>query len=227
MENILVLAAHPDDETLGCGGTILRYVADGYKVFCLAMTNGVGSRKNKNNNKFILERKKSFIKASKILSFYPLLDESFKFQDNQMDKHSLLEVIKVIENVKDKIKPKIIFTHHVSDLNIDHSIVTKAALTAFRPQENETWTHIFSYEVPSATDYSYHVKKDRFHPNTYVAIDKFWKKKEKALRAYSFELRKYPHSRSLKKIKSLNEYRGGESGIKMAESFCLLREIKK
>jgi len=225
--NILILAAHPDDETLGCGGTILKYASEGYKIFCLAMTNGINSREYKKKDSYIIERKKNFIKASKILNFKPLLDESFQFEDNQMDSYPLLKIIKVIEKVKKKIQPKIIFTHHPFDLNVDHCIVTKAALTAFRPQNDEKWTNIFTYEVPSSTDYNYQTNEERFNPNTYFAIDKFWKKKEKALNIYNSELKKYPHSRSLKKIKNLNEFRGGESGLKLAESFCLLKEIKR
>ena len=144
-----------------------------------------------------------------------------------MDSVPLLEIVKFIEEVKDKYDPDIIYSHSPSDLNVDHKVVTSATLTAFRPQPGEKNSEIRLFEVPSATDYSIEELEGFFNPNLFINIGNFWQSKLDALTCYDTEIRDYPHSRSYKKIESLAQYRGSQSGLELAEAFVLVRKINK
>ena len=226
-KRVLICVAHPDDETIGCGGAIAHHIKDKDKVYCLYMTNGVGARHSKTKEKLIHERRKNSLLASKILGFEWLLDCCGDFPDNAMDKVKLLDVVRIIEKAKKKIMPHIIYTHNPHDLNVDHRTVAEATLTAFRPQTKEVWKKILAFEVPSSTDFAYFKKNKTFQPNYFLDIEKFWKKKKKALQAYSTEIKKFPNSRSLKGIEILSKFRGMQNGLPQAEAFQLLKELNK
>ena len=219
---ILFVVAHTDDETIGSGGTIAKHNSIGDKVFAMSFTDGISSRKKK-QNKQIEQRLKASIKASKILGFKWV--KNLNYPDNELDSISLIKIIKEIERVKKIIQPDIVYTHCFSDLNIDHRIVAQATLTAFRPEPNEKLKELRTFEIPSSTDFSSSKFKKLFSPNIFVSIDKFWKKKFKALKSYNYEMKKEPHSRSIKGIHNLAKIRGNQSGLKLAESFELIRKI--
>jgi LmbE family N-acetylglucosaminyl deacetylase len=223
-KNILVVVAHTDDETLGLGGTIARHSSMGDNVYGIAMTDGVSARNNRTNQKIKI-RKKASISAGKIIGLKWIRGGSFA--DNGMDNVPLLKIIKVIENAKSKINPSLIYTHCSNDLNIDHRIVCEATLTAFRPQPNESWTEIRTFEVPSSTDYGHRSITGFFHPNLYVNISNTWDKKLKALTKYKMEMRDKPHSRSLEGLKNLAKYRGNQVGLQYAEAFEIIRKIQR
>jgi LmbE family N-acetylglucosaminyl deacetylase len=225
-ENILICVAHRDDETLGCGGIIQKHILNKDNVYCISMTDGVSSRLHKNLDLKKKNRIANSIKASKILGF-KWIDIDEKFPDNQLDKVALLKIIKVIEKIKKKIKPTIIYTHNPGDLNIDHRIVTDAVMTAFRPQAKENWKKIIAFEIPSSTDYSYYDKNKIFVPNYILNIEKFWIKKKLALLAYKSEIQQFPNSRSMQGIYNLAKMRGVQNGIKLAEAFNILKEINR
>jgi len=109
---------------------------------------------------------------------------------------------------------------------VDHRIISVATSTAFRPQTNEKWEKILSFEIPSSTDFSNDVNNS-FKPNYFVDVKKFWKLKMKALKAYKQEIRMQPHSRSFEGIENLAKLRGNQSGQSFTESFQILREIKR
>ena len=152
---ILVVVAHPDDETIGMGATIKKHVNNGDKVHVVSMTDGVSSRDGV-ESKSILDRKKSAKLASEHLGFS--WEKNFDFDDNAMDKYPLLEIIKSIELVKKNIDPDIVYTHSGADLNIDHRVVANAVITVFRPQPNEKCNEIRLFEVASATDWRVNVR---------------------------------------------------------------------
>lgn len=224
-KKILIVVAHRDDETFGCGGTIAKLAKEKNEIFVISMTDGVSSR-NQSKNLEIKKRYKNSLLSSRILGFKWLENLSGKFGDNKMDNENILEVIKLIEKAKKKINPELVFTHFPDDLNIDHQIVANATLTAFRPKAGEKCEKIIAFEVASSTDYA-SFKKKIFTPNYYINIEKFWKKKKLALKAYKQEVMKYPNSRSLKGIENLAKYRGNQIGLKMAESFQILRIIDR
>ncbi len=219
---VLVLAAHPDDETIGLGGTIAKHVEAGDKVYGKFFTNGLTARSNQ-SKEIINERFEAALKASDIIGLDWI--QHSNFPDNKLDTVPLLEIVKVIENLKKEINPKIIYTHSAADLNIDHRIITEAALTAFRPQAGEIYEEIRLYEVQSATDYSHPKITKAFEPNLFIDISETFDKKIDALLEYKDELKKIPNSRSIEGIKNLAKYRGFQVGIKYAEAFEVVRRI--
>jgi len=151
-KNILVVAAHPDDEVLGCGGTIVRHVDNGDKVFILFLSDGVTSRINYSDKNDKLMRIKAGIDASICLGVEA--PQFLNLPDNKMDTIPFLNVVQEVEKVISKIKPSVVYTHHAGDLNIDHQITHKAVMTAARPQPDCLIHEIYSFEVLSSTEWS-------------------------------------------------------------------------
>ena len=182
-KKILIIAAHPDDEVLGCGGTIARHVQSKDEVNIVFLSDGVSSRKKLNQS--IEERNASAFKASEILGIKP--PKFLNFPDNKMDTIALLEIVKKLEKVIYKIKPEIIYTHHIGDLNVDHRITHQAVMTACRPQPNFSVKKILSFEVLSSTEWNSHSFGNYFHPNYFVNITEQIPIKMQALKAYGCE----------------------------------------
>ena len=227
MKTILVISAHPDDEVLGCGGTIAKHVYDGNEVHVLILAEGVTSRDDKRDRKRreqdIRKLKDMANEAHKILGICStkLLD----FPDNRMDSVDLLDVIKVIENKISEINPEIIYTHHSNDLNVDHRITHQAVFTACRPEPGAIVKKIYCFEVPSSTEWEAHMAKTPFMPNTFVDISDTLEQKLDALKAYKSEMKPWPHSRSIKAVAHLARWRGASVGFEAAEAFSLSRDL--
>ncbi|OUW35607.1 MAG: GlcNAc-PI de-N-acetylase [Verrucomicrobia bacterium TMED175] len=222
-KKVLVVVAHSDDETISMGGTIKKHFNLGDIIYVMSMTDGISSRDNSNENE-ILIRKNSAKKASSILGFE--WTECFDFKDNAMDSHPLLEIVKSIEKVKKIFNPDLVYTHSVSDLNIDHNIVSRAVLTAFRPTPEESCKEIRLFEVSSSTDFGVASLNGSFNPNLFIDIKDTWDSKQEALKAYSSEIRAYPHSRSIEGIKNLAKNRGNQVGYELVEAFEVVRKIE-
>ncbi len=218
-KKILIIAAHPDDEILGCGGVISKFKRNN-KIQVLFLTDGVSARK-KDNNKINIRRNECL----KLFKFLKIKNPIFfDFSDNELDKSTLLNIVKKIEPVIQKFKPNIIFTHYEHCLNIDHKIAYQATITATRPlKKNHFIEQIISYEVPSSTEWRLS-NKYTFIPNVYFDISKEIKNKINYLKFYKSELKKFPHSRSIKGIKTFASFRGLASGFSYAEAFLLVRK---
>ena len=224
-KRILIVAAHPDDEVLGCGGTITKSTAQGCKVYIVFITNGVASRnrKKRDTKNEVNERKAAAIKACKIMGAEK--PNFLDFQDNQLDKYPLLKIVKTVEKFIKKYSPSVIFSHYSGDLNIDHQIVSKAVVTACRPQKQSTVKNLLFFEVPSSTEWQITKSSKTFNPNWFEDISSVIKKKLNALQAYKSELRKWPHPRSKKGVEVLALWRGATIGVEAAEAFILGRKI--
>ena len=224
-KKILVVAAHPDDEVLGCGGTLYKFSKLGYKINILFLSNGVSARNivNKKMQKNISLRRKSAQNAGKILGINKI--DFFDLPDNKFDSVPLLRIIKLIEQSIKEHDPSIIFTHYDNDLNIDHKITSQATITATRPYLNSSLKKLLLFEVLSSSEWNFGTSSKSFSPNYFVNIEKEIKIKQKAMKCYNQELRKWPHPRSLEGIKNLAKIRGSISGLKFAESFISIREI--
>ena len=224
-KGILIVAAHPDDEILGCGGTVARLVKEGYEAYTLILGEGITSRDEKRSiekRKIELSQlKKQAIKANTILGVKEVF--FFDFPDNRFDTIPLLDIVKVIEKIKNQIKPQIIFTHYKNDLNIDHQITYNAVIAATRPMAREAVKEIYSFEVPSSTEWYYPLS---FSPDVFFDITETLKYKLKAMGFYQSELRKFPYPRSLENIKLNAEYWGVRVGVRYAEAFKNVRIIK-
>jgi LmbE family N-acetylglucosaminyl deacetylase len=221
-KKILVVAAHPDDELLGCGGSLIKLSKKKYEIFALFFTDGVSAR-DKKNKKIILNRKNNSLKSLKIMGVKNT--KFLSYPDNNLDKVSLIKIVKEIENVIFKFKPETIFTHSNVDLNIDHEIISRAVVTASRPKPNFSVKMILLFETLSSTEWNFYYKKKSFNPNYFIDITSTIDKKIKAAKAYKNEINAWPHPRSIKGIKNLAKYRGQSVGLKYAEAFYLLRHI--
>ena len=218
-KKILIIAAHPDDEILGCGGTISKLKNENC-IEVLFMTNGVSSRKK--NKKQILRRKKAYLNLFKHLSLP--VPKNFNLPDNEMDKIPLLKIVKKIEQKIRSYRPDTIITHYSHCLNVDHKITYEAVITACRPVNELSVKKILSFEIPSSTDWALYKGKN-FQPNYFIDISKHIKNKINLIKFYKEELRSYPHSRSIPAIKALASFRGVSCGVKYAEGFYLNRFI--
>ena len=218
MKRVLILCAHPDDEALGCGGTIYKHSSAGDLVKLIVMTNGEDARAVVNE-----EREDYLKKSCKILGIESV--HSFNFPDNKMDSVPLLDIIQEIEEDCLNFDPHIVYTHALQDLNIDHQITHQVAMTIFRPLPNTSLESIFTFEVPSSTEWASHSSRLEFSPNHFINIEESYDKKMEALKAYDAEMRDYPHSRSYEYVEALCTVRGAQVGLKKAESFFCERSI--
>ncbi|HBH45838.1 MAG TPA: GlcNAc-PI de-N-acetylase [Candidatus Jacksonbacteria bacterium] len=216
--NILLIAAHPDDEILGAGGTLLKHSREKDSVNLLILGDGITSRDIHSDVK---ARQHQAKRAAKALGARRLILKSLP--DNQFDTIPLLEITKIIEQAIIEIKPQIIYTHHLHDLNIDHQLTAQAVLTACRPQPDFCVKKILSFETPSATEWQFKEPSSIFCPNVYNNITEFIDLKINILKIYQSELRQYPHPRSTQGIKILARYRGQEVGFAYAEAFQIIR----
>jgi len=224
-KTILIVAAHPDDEVLGCGGTIARLIKEGFEVYTLILGEGITSRDDmrdrKRREEEITELKGEAKEANKILGVKEVF--FYDFPDNRFDTVPFLDIVKVIEKVKNSINPEIIFTHYEMDLNIDHQITYRAVITATRPLKEETVKEIYSFEIPSSTEWRYPLN---FSPDVFFDISTTIDIKIKALEKYKTELKKYPHSRSLEGVKLIAKNWGIKVGLEYVEAFKVVRILK-
>ena len=220
MTKIAVIAAHPDDEVLGCGATIARHVALGDEVHVLLMTDGVSARGE--SGAAADGRRRAMEQALSILGVktWRLLD----LPDNEMDSRPLLKIIQAIEPMIEEMDPSIIYTHFHGDLNVDHRITHQAVMTACRPQPGCSVTEIFCFEVPSSTDWA-GSGQAMFQPNVFVDVTDHWDIKARALNAYSLEMRTAPHARSIDALDMLSRTRGASVGMQRAEAFVCMRRL--
>lgn len=212
---ILIIAPHPDDEVLGCGGTINKYAQAGDQVFLCLITKAYTPDWSE---KFINNRKKEIAKANKVLGIKKtfLLD----LPTVKLDTLAQKELNHKIGDVVSAVKPDILYLPFGGDLNRDHRLVFEAGLVSARPIGNKI-KKILSYETLSETEWGL----NHFAPTVFQDISKTLKNKLKAMSCYKSELRQYPHPRSLKGITILANKRGLESGLNAAEAFILIKEI--
>ena len=224
-KKILIVAAHPDDEVLGCFGTVSKLIKEGYEAYTLILGEGKTSRldtRKIEENKEQLEILNDEIKkANDIIGIKKCF--VYDFPDNRFDSVDLLDIIKVISKIKEEIKPDIIFTHYQNDLNIDHKITYQAVITATRPIENESVKEIYSFEILSSTEWQYPIS---FSPDVFFDIQDTIELKLNAMQCYKSELCLYPHPRSLVGIELNAKYNGMRVGKNYVEAFKSVRVIK-
>ncbi len=223
--NVLIVAAHPDDEVLGCGGTAAKLSAEGHAVYCAIMGQGIASRNNVGNDfSTQLDQLHSDAKnAADILGFKKI--QFFDFPDNRFDSLPLLDLIKPIESLIEKIEPTVVYTHHPSDLNIDHCYTFRAVLTAIRPMQGTPVKELYSFEIPSSTEWSFGKIATPFSPNTFLDIENTLETKIKAMEQYSTEKRSFPHPRSQEALQAVAKHWGSTAGLLAAEPFELIFKI--
>jgi len=209
--NILILAPHPDDETIGMGGTIKKLNKLGHKIFLCIISDGASSKDGDKKKSKI--RKDDCKKVGKFLGVARII--FLNFPDTRLMEIPQVEINSSIEDIIKKTNPEILFIPPENDLHTDHSKVHNCALVASRSLTNQI-KHIYSYEILG------HVKTP-FLPNVFIDIEKFLSKKITAFKMYKSEQKEFPHHRSIKSIENLAIRRGVESGLKFAEAFRLIR----
>ena len=224
----LVVAAHPDDEVLGCGGTIARHADAGDQVQVLIVAEGATSRQEQRNRLDAGDELSALAQAAQqagaILGAQGV--ELLDLPDNRLDSLDRLDLIKRIEQHIDRHQPQLVYVHHAGDVNVDHRRLHEAVVTACRPTPGQPVRRLLSFEVASSTEWQPPGSAPPFQPNWFVDISAQWPRKREALAAYASEMRPWPHARSLEALEHLARWRGAQVGVAAAEAFCLLRELR-
>lgn len=224
MKNVLIIAPHPDDEILGCGGIMAKYVAKGMNVYVAIVTNGhLGAPElfpKEGTEKVRSEAKESHkylgIKETFFLDF-PVL--------NLVSKPSY-KLSMAISSIIKKLQIDTLYIPHRGDIHEDHKVTFEATLVAARPVNNNSVKRIYAYETLSETEWSAPYGDNSFIPTVFENISEFIELKKKAFQFFTTQEKKFPHPRSLKTIEVLSNYRGATVGVPNAEAFMLIREIK-
>jgi N-acetylglucosamine malate deacetylase 1 len=220
-QNVLVVAAHPDDEILGLGGALGRHVADGDNVHVIIAGEGPTARGDTNVSQEAFAAAQA---AAKVLGVYePSL---LGLPDNRLDTLALLEIIQPIESAIQSLAPRVVYTHCGTDLNSDHRIIHQATVTACRPLPGSPVRQLYAFETVSSTEWSTAAMGAGFQPTHFVDISDFWGQKRSALECYANEMRLFPHARSYEAVEALAVLRGSQSGVGMAEAFETLLYIR-
>lgn len=221
-KTVLVVAAHADDEAMGCGGAIAKHIAAYDTVNVVFVADGVTSRINVENDE-IARRQQAAENAHRILG----INATFflGLPDNRLDSLPLLDIVRPIEAIISELSPEIIYTHHCGDLNVDHRLVHQAVMTACRPLPGCSVREILVFEVMSSTEWS-SSGLTPFLPNLFVDISRHIDTKMQALAAYSLEMHVPPHSRSVEHLQHLAQHRGNCVGVAAAEAFMVMRVLR-
>ena len=226
-DSVLVVAAHPDDEVLGCGGTIARHADEGAQVQVLIVAEGATSRQEQRNRNEATDELSALAQAAQkvgtILGAKEV--ELLDLPDNRLDSLDRLDLIKQIELRIARHQPQVVYTHHAGDVNIDHRRLHEAVVTACRPAPVQPVKRLLSFEVASSTEWQPPGSAPAFQPNWFVDISAQWLRKREALEAYASEMRSWPHARSIQALEHLARWRGAQVGVAAAEAFCLLRQL--
>ncbi len=221
---LLTVAAHPDDETLGAGGTMAWHAARGDTVWAIVLADGASSRHDK-----VEQQAECARNAAEILGIDRLV--MVGLPDQRLDTLSLLDVITPIEEVIAELQPDVVLTHFPGDVNEDHRLVARATLVATRPVPGTPVSRVCSFEIASSTDWAPPIPGSIFAPNLFVDISETLETKLTAMKAYAethiSELKAYPHPRSIEALTAYAQRHGAASGLLAAEPFMLLRESAK
>ena len=227
-DRVLVIAAHPDDEVLGCGGAIARLAREGHEVHIAILGEGVTSRYQGREKADQTEVRELRARAHEVAALLGARDLIMcDLPDNRFDTIPLLDVVKTVEGFVDGIRPRAIYTHHGGDLNIDHAVVHRAVLTATRPIPGCSVKDIYTFEVPSSTEWSFGQFATPFQPLVFVDIRETLGVKLQAMQLYGSECRAFPHPRSSDVVKAMAQRWGSVVGLQAVEAFGLVRSVRQ
>ncbi len=221
MNKVLVIAVHPDDETLGCGGTLLKHKASGDEVHWLIATD---IKESEGFNKtMVLKRNAEIKEVEKLFDFNSV--NKLSLSTMKVDEYSVSELISKISSVVNKVKPNIIYLPFKGDVHSDHKHIFDAAYSCTKSFRYPFVKKIYMMETLSETEFSSNIQTGGFIPNVFIDISKFIDKKIKIMKAYNNEISKHPFPRSERNIRALATFRGASAGCEYSESFMLIKEI--
>lgn len=223
---ILVIAAHPDDEVYGMGGTIARLSAEGNEVHVLIVTDGCTAQYAGRPDlpEIVAQKHREALEANEILGVKKV--HFGTFPDMKLDTVPHVDLNRLIEDAVNAVRPEAVYTHFYGDVNLDHQTVYRSALVAVRPVSGQCVKELYCYQTPSSTEWSPQLAQTAFLPNVMVDISDFETAKEQALLAYQTEVRVYPHPRSPQYVRETDRARGLQWGLGSSEAFMLLRKIR-
>jgi LmbE family N-acetylglucosaminyl deacetylase len=221
MKKILAVAVHPDDETLGCGGALLKHKNNGDDIYWLIITSidvENGWEKDK-----VESRRREIDSVSKMYGF--CVTHSLNFPTTRLDTIPMKDLISEISKIIQKVEPDIIYVPNRSDIHTDHQVAFKAIMSCTKVFRNSFIRKILMYECLSETEFSPSLQTDVFIPNVFVDITGFLEEKIKIMKMYRGEMGTFPFPRSEENIRALAMYRGATAGVEAAEAFVLLKEV--
>jgi LmbE family N-acetylglucosaminyl deacetylase len=225
--SVLVVAAHPDDEILGCGGTMTRLAREGHEVRIAILAEGMSSRYAHREDADQQQLQHLHARAQQAADKVGAKELVLcKLPDNRLDTVPLLDVVKTVEDLVARFRPEIIYTHHPGDLNVDHGVIHRAVLTATRPMTGQSVRDVYAFEVPSSTEWAFQRLEPSFRPNVFVDIADSLETKIAALACYDTETRKFPHPRSPEALRAIATRWGSVVGLQAAEAFELIRSVR-
>jgi len=217
---VVALAAHPDDELLGLGGTLARHADAGDEVVAVIASEGASSRYAAGADSTLMASARA---AARVLG---LRDVRFLgLPDQRLDEPPILEIIRPIEGALRELAPDIVYVHHWGDLNRDHRVVHEATLVACRPVGDAYPRAVYCFETPSSSEWAAPDPQSCFAPNRFVDVTATIERKLEAMRCYETELRPAPHPRSIDALRTRAAYWGQTVGLAFAEPFVTLREV--
>ncbi len=224
--SVLCVAAHPDDEVLGAGGTLARHAADGEDVHVCILSDGVTSRYDdpESATEEIQQRRNRARRACETLGATVSLHE---YPDNQFDTVALLNLVQTVEAEIAEHEPRVVYTHHYGDLNVDHELACRATVTATRPLADSSVERVLAFETLSATEWSVPSPENAFQPQEFVNVDGYLSTKLDALAVYERELREPPHPRTPETVEQNARVWGAKAGVPAAEPFEVLRAVRR
>lgn len=228
--NVLVFAPHPDDEVLGCGGTIARYIKEGNDVYVCVVTSGFPPIYEKDyqlaqENGWPHVQYPDIMKAHKLLG----IKETFflQFPTVMLETVPRYELNGKIGKLVQRLKPEVVFIPHFGDMQRDHTLVSEAVMVAVRPKYDGTVRYVYSYETLSETEWNIPHATNAFIPNTFVDIEPYLEKKKEAMSCFTTQICEFPNPRSIEAVEALAKFRGSTMGAKAAEAFALIREYRR
>jgi LmbE family N-acetylglucosaminyl deacetylase len=222
MNKVLVVAVHPDDETLGCGGTLLKHKDIGDEIHWMIATD----IRNLDifDESLVKERDGEICKVERIYGFDSV--NMLGLSATKVDQNSVSELILKISSVFDKVKPNIIYLPFKGDVHSDHKYIFDATYSCTKSFRYPFIKKIYMMETLSETEFSVSTKENSFIPNVFVDVSNYMDKKIEAMNIYKSEIGSHPFPRSEINIRALATFRGATSNCNYAESFMLIKEIK-
>ncbi len=223
MRNVIVISAHPDDEIIGAGGTLLKHIANGDKLFWLIVTNVF------EENGFTKERVESRQREIDQVSVMLGVTQVFKldYPTMSLSTRTLLDMIPRISEIFSNIRPEIIYCLNRSDAHSDHRITFDAIMACTKSFRYPYIKQVLMYECISETEFAPALPEKIFIPNYFVDISAYFAKKIEIMKVYESELAEHPFPRSIKNLEALATYRGANVGVEYAEAFQLIKYIDK